>query len=330
MSKRSGATLAFAHFADLQRRSQSTLSFLCLSFALFLHCSFLPCSQNMVNPNNAVLPDYATPAFAEDRQPFLDASLLEQQAVELLSQQWIIKNNRDKEAWARREEEEIIAAAKEEERADQNADSRRRRKRRSSRKSEKRTKQNSRLSQRFQFRPNPSSYPRRSPSGKSNITSSASSGISPTRVWTSPTLPFSTQLTMTHFPSSHPLMERPLWYPHLQCATGRTSHKTKTCLWNSSGNPQYAWSLSCTTTAGTTPMYKCTYNSGRHLRTINGATRATKTSNMPSSSTEANSGVAGTTVSHPQELLTSHSSMTTSSKTCLTPSYFKPVPTKPK
>jgi hypothetical protein len=74
----------------------------------------------MVNPNNAVLPDYATPAFAEDRQPFLDASLLEQQAVELLSQQWIIKNNRDKEAWARREEEEIIAAAEEEERADQN------------------------------------------------------------------------------------------------------------------------------------------------------------------------------------------------------------------
>jgi uncharacterized membrane protein len=74
----------------------------------------------MVNPNNAVLPDYATPAFAEDRQPFLDAGLLEQQAVELLSQQWIIKNNRDKEAWARQEEEEIIAAAEEEERADQN------------------------------------------------------------------------------------------------------------------------------------------------------------------------------------------------------------------
>jgi hypothetical protein len=86
----------------------------------FFIARFLPRSQSMVNPNNAVLPDYATPAFAEDRQPFLDAGLLEQQAVELLSQQWIITNNRDKEAWARREEEEIIAAAEEEERADQN------------------------------------------------------------------------------------------------------------------------------------------------------------------------------------------------------------------
>jgi hypothetical protein len=69
----------------------------------------------MVNPNNEVLPDYATPAFTEDRQPFLGAGLLEQQAVELLSQEWIIKNNRDKEAWARREEEEAVAAAEEEE-----------------------------------------------------------------------------------------------------------------------------------------------------------------------------------------------------------------------
>ena len=73
----------------------------------------------MENPNNAAPPDFATPAFEEDQQPFLDAGLPERQVVELLTQQWILKNNRDKATWARRRADEAIAAAEEEERKTQ-------------------------------------------------------------------------------------------------------------------------------------------------------------------------------------------------------------------
>lgn len=52
----------------------------------------------MEDSNNMVMLHFEIAAFAEDRQPFLDIGLTEQQVVELLTQQWVLKNNRDKEA----------------------------------------------------------------------------------------------------------------------------------------------------------------------------------------------------------------------------------------
>ena len=47
----------------------------------------------MEDPNEAVLPLFEAIVFTEDRQPFLDTGLMEQQAVEVLTQQWILTSH---------------------------------------------------------------------------------------------------------------------------------------------------------------------------------------------------------------------------------------------
>jgi hypothetical protein len=73
----------------------------------------------MDNPNNAVRPDYTSANFEEDRAPFLAIGLTEEQAVDLLSEQWTLKNNREKEVWGQQQQQRAEAAAEREEREEE-------------------------------------------------------------------------------------------------------------------------------------------------------------------------------------------------------------------
>ena len=68
----------------------------------------------MMNPNLAVLPDFASPQFEENRTILKDVGLNEQQAIETLTRQWTIANNKEKVEWNRHRDEQ--AAAEEEDR----------------------------------------------------------------------------------------------------------------------------------------------------------------------------------------------------------------------
>ncbi|KAF8546421.1 hypothetical protein OG21DRAFT_1427047, partial [Imleria badia] len=65
----------------------------------------------MEDPNLAVLPDFTTNEYKQNRALLRDAGMLNLQAVEVLTHQWIMKNDKDKAKWNRRREEEAIAAA---------------------------------------------------------------------------------------------------------------------------------------------------------------------------------------------------------------------------
>lgn len=67
--------------------------------------SFFPETSMILNPNDAVPPNFASDAFIEDCQWLIDHGLTEDLATATLSDLWTIQNNKDRATWAIHQEE---------------------------------------------------------------------------------------------------------------------------------------------------------------------------------------------------------------------------------
>ncbi|KAG6328648.1 hypothetical protein ID866_10441 [Astraeus odoratus] len=66
--------------------------------------------QDVDDPNLAKLPNFVALEFQEDFQHFLNAGLMDQQAIDALEHIWRHNNKRDRAVWARRQQESMQVA----------------------------------------------------------------------------------------------------------------------------------------------------------------------------------------------------------------------------